>query len=147
MHFVAPRRASLCSTSRLMSNRSRFPVPTCYAIDHSVQPENVPRSVRQAAYSIAALESICISESKYIVHSRRKINFSGKTRTLHSISGANLIWNVGHLLQYTPSLRHFLERNSITHLSEALLSNFVSDYSPSFCDRGFLQMETRDLCH
>lgn len=146
MRFVTPHRASLLSTSRLMSNRNRFPVPTCYAIDHSVQPENVPRSVWQAAYSIAPLESICIFESKYIVHSRRKIKFSGKTRTLHSINGGNLIKNVGHLLQYTPALGHFLEYKSIKYLFESL-PLCVADCSLSFCDHHLAQIENSKLCH
>lgn len=138
MHFVTLCGASPPSTSRLMNNRNRFPVLQCSAIDH---PENVPRSVWQAAHSIAPLQSICIFESKYIVHSGRKPNFSGKTRTLHSINWGNLIKNVGYLLQYTPSL----EYNSIKYLSPHL-SNFVSDYSGLYCDHSLVQVENGELC-
>lgn len=48
------------------------------------------------------------------------MKFSGKTGTLLSISGGNLIKNVGHLLQYAPSLGHLLEYNSIKSLFESL---------------------------
>lgn len=122
MHFVTLHGTSLLSTLRLMSNRNGLPVPTCCAIDHC----SVPPSLQCAAYSIAPLENICIFESRYIVHSRRKMKFSGKTGTLHSINGSNSIESVGHLLQRTPAWSTFWSIIPLHFSLSLYFSNFVT---------------------